>query len=213
MFSLSINFIVEFLQIERLGTDSIEMRKRELLHSMKVIYYPVITFTHYEWEDTLATILLQAIPAFLMDFFNPEKIRLLAVSRKIKSMKNVITFFMNKRIFFDNSNVVKIYDRYETMKHIFALISDSTQAHELQYFAILCCVIWQFFSLFFFQPNQHMFSFYFPEWLTLIKSYFQPIHVTSIGISSFIHILLVCVFMYWWIQLKHTRNRKGSFEN
>lgn len=103
--------IFKFLQIERLGTDSITMRKRELLHSMKVIYYPVITFTHYGWEDTLATIFLQAIPAFIMDFFNPEKIRLLAVSRKIKSMKNVITFFMNKRIFFDNTNVVKVYQR------------------------------------------------------------------------------------------------------
>lgn len=96
---------------ERLGTDSIAMRKLQLLHTMKVIYYPVITFTHYEWQDTLATIFLGAIPAFIMDFFNPEKIRLLAISRKIKSMKNVISFFMSKRIFFDSSNVVKVYER------------------------------------------------------------------------------------------------------
>lgn len=47
-----------------------------------------------------------------MDFFNTEKIRLLAVCRKIKSMKNVITFFMNKKIYFDNANVVReVYDR------------------------------------------------------------------------------------------------------
>lgn len=48
-----------------------------------------------------------------MDFFNPEKIRLLAVCRKIKSMKNVINYFMNKRIYFDNTNVVhEVYDRW-----------------------------------------------------------------------------------------------------
>lgn len=98
--------------IERLGRDSIAMRKYELLHSMKCVYYPVITFTHYEWQDTLATIFLQALPCYFMDFFNTEKIRLLAVSRKIKSMKNVISFFMNKRIYFDNTNVVhEVYDR------------------------------------------------------------------------------------------------------
>lgn len=97
--------------LERLGADSIALREFELLHSMKSIYYPVITFTNEEWKDTLATIFLQAIPCFFMDFFNPEKIRLLAVSRKVKSMKNVIHFFMTKRLFFDNKNVLKIYER------------------------------------------------------------------------------------------------------
>ncbi|XP_055327144.1 fatty acyl-CoA reductase wat-like isoform X1 [Sitodiplosis mosellana] len=101
-----------YLTSERLGQDSITIRRYELLHCMKCVYYPVITFTHYEWQDFLATIFLQALPCFFMDFFNPEKIRLLAVCRKIKSMKNVITFFMNKRIHFDNTNVVhEVYDR------------------------------------------------------------------------------------------------------
>lgn len=87
------------------------MRKREILHTMKIIYYPVITFTRYEWEDRLATIFLDAIPAFIMDFFNPEKIRLLAISRKVTSMKHVISFFLSKRLFFDNTNVLKVYER------------------------------------------------------------------------------------------------------
>lgn len=101
-----------FHWIEQLVEDSITIRRYDLLHSMKCVYYPVITFTHYGWQDTLATIFMQAIPCFFMDFFNPEKIRLLAVCRKIKSMKNVITFFMSKRIHFDNSNVVhEVYDR------------------------------------------------------------------------------------------------------
>lgn len=100
------------LNVERLGKDAITIRRYELLHSMKCVYYPVITFTHYEWQDTLATIFLQALPCFFMDFFNPEKIRLMAISRKIKSMKNVISFFMNKRIHFDNTNVVhEVYER------------------------------------------------------------------------------------------------------
>lgn len=83
---------------------------------MKAIYnfsYPVIAFTRYEWQDWLATVFLQAFPAFVMDLFNTEKIRLLAVCRKVQSMKKVMQFFMNKRLFFDNQNVVrKIYDRY-----------------------------------------------------------------------------------------------------
>lgn len=73
--------------------------------------YPVIAFTRYEWQDTLATIFLQALPAYIMDFFNPEKIKLMAVCRKVKSMKNVINFFMQKKLFFDNKNVVNVYDR------------------------------------------------------------------------------------------------------
>lgn len=98
--------------LERLGKDSITMRKYELLHSMKCVYYPVITFTHYGWQDSLATIFLQALPCYFMDFFNTEKIRLLRVCRKIKSMKNVIAFFMSKRIHFDNTNVVRdVYNR------------------------------------------------------------------------------------------------------
>lgn len=103
-----------FTQSERLGTDSIAMREFEILHSMKSIYYPVITFTHYEWQDELATLFLQALPSFIMDFFNKEKIKLLAVSRKVKSMKNVIAFFMNKRITFDHKNVTTVYDRLES---------------------------------------------------------------------------------------------------
>lgn len=87
--------------------------KHEILHSMKCVYYPVITFTHYGWQDTLATIFLQALPCYFMDFFNPEKIRLLAVCRKIKSMKNVINYFMNKKIYFDNTNVAnEVYARW-----------------------------------------------------------------------------------------------------
>lgn len=98
---------------EQLGRDSITIRKHELLHSMKCVYYPVITFTHYEWQDTLATIFMQALPCFFMDFFHNEKIRLLAVSRKIKSMKNVIHFFMTKRIFFDSTNTTReVHDRW-----------------------------------------------------------------------------------------------------
>lgn len=98
--------------LERLGRDSITIRKHEVLHSMKCVYYPVITFTQSAIADTLATIFLQALPCFFMDFFNSEKIRLLAVCRKIKSMKTVIHFFMTKRIFFDSTNVTReIYDR------------------------------------------------------------------------------------------------------
>lgn len=79
---------------------------------MKCIYYPVITFTPYEWQDTILMILLQALPAFFMDIFNTDKkIRLMAITRKVKSMKNVISFFMSKRLYFDNKNVIKVYDR------------------------------------------------------------------------------------------------------
>lgn len=83
------------------------------LHSMKCIYYPFIVFTHYAWQDTILMILLQAIPGFLMDLFNTDKrIRLMAITRKVQSMKNVMSFFMSKTLFFDDFNTrLKIYDR------------------------------------------------------------------------------------------------------
>lgn len=106
--------IIWFL-IENLGQlvhDSMSLRSSQQLHSVKCIYYPVITFVNYEWQDTLLMLLLQAIPAYLMDLFNTDKrVRLLAITRKVKSMKNVISFFMNKRLYFGNQNVVQVYDR------------------------------------------------------------------------------------------------------
>ncbi|XP_031621105.1 fatty acyl-CoA reductase wat-like [Contarinia nasturtii] len=123
------------LTSEQLGRDAITLRRYELLHSMKCIYYPVITFTHYGWQDSLATLFLQALPCYFMDFFNPEKIRLLAVSRKIKSMKNVISFFMSKRIHFDNTNVVReVYDRMTDVdKKLFPSDSRNFEWHKFIY--------------------------------------------------------------------------------
>lgn len=97
----------------KLVDDSISILNTGQLHSMKCIYYPFIVFTHYAWQDTILVILLQAIPGFLMDLFNTDKrIRLMAITRKVQSMKNVMTFFMTKKLHFDDFKTrLNVYDR------------------------------------------------------------------------------------------------------
>lgn len=139
---------------------------------LKAIYnfsYPVIAFTRYEWQDWLATIFLQAFPAFIMDFFNTEKIRLLAVCRKVQSMKNVMQFFLNKKLYFDNKNVVeKVYDRYVYIVCRF----QGCQTRKL---------IW--------------FRYSFLECPKLIRNYFRLIRAHSIGSNFVMHILWVFAFI------------------
>lgn len=91
---------------ERLVNDSLDMLKSGELHSTKCIYYPTIMLINHAWLDIILVIFLQAIPGFLLDFFNSDKrISLMAISRKMQSMKDVISFFMSKRLYFDDKKV------------------------------------------------------------------------------------------------------------
>lgn len=83
------------------------------MHSMKCVYYPTAMFIHSVILDWILTILLQAIPAYCLDFFNTDKrIQLTAISRKLQSMRKVIAFFLSKRFQFETKNIQsKVYDK------------------------------------------------------------------------------------------------------
>lgn len=91
------------------------MLKSGELHSTKCIYYPTIILHKFKSLDRILTIFLQAIPAYFLDFFNTDKrIRLMAVSRKLQSMRNVIAFFLTSRFKFTTDNIKsKVFDKYE----------------------------------------------------------------------------------------------------
>lgn len=91
------------------------MLKNGQLHTTKCIYYPTILLHQIKCLDQILTILLQAIPAYFLDFFNTDKrVRLIAVSRKLQSMRNVIAFFLSKRFKFTTDNIErKVFNKYE----------------------------------------------------------------------------------------------------
>lgn len=80
---------------------------------MKCIYYPTILLIKSDFLDTILSILLQAVPSYLLDFFNTDKrIRLMAISRKMQSMRNVISFFMTTEFNFAGRNIrEKVFDK------------------------------------------------------------------------------------------------------